>query len=388
MKKFLLSSVFAVTFVTLSACGDDVTEVNEIHQEGIAVLDAGLELSKQKCDAENVGEMLFVTDSAEVFFCDGKTWQTTKGADGKDGVNGLDGENGKDGVGKDGKPGEPGVDGNDGDDGAGCVIVKDSAGVVTLACGEGETADTTTLFKATCGSIVFDPATHFCSEGIVREFGFFEDSRDGQKYRTVKIGSQTWMAQNLNYNPNFLPEGAEDSIVWSWCYNDSAEYCEKYGRLYTWAAAINSVALANDALNPQTCGNGVEDCTLPAVVRGVCPEGWHLPDTTEWRTLLDYVGGQDVAGKMLKSASGWNYKSDGSSGNGVDSYGFAVLPAGYRDYGGDFNAEDGDSRFWSSIIEYSSSDVYAYFVQFDYNNSNVDMDPFHMDFAHSVRCVK
>lgn len=84
--KYLLA--LAVGALMLVACGDDVTEVNEIHQDGMAVLEAGLELSKQKCDTENVGEMLYVRDSAEVYFCDGESWQTLKGADGKDGEDG------------------------------------------------------------------------------------------------------------------------------------------------------------------------------------------------------------------------------------------------------------------------------------------------------------
>lgn len=88
MKKWLLSSAILATFALFSACGDDVTEVTEVHQDGMAVLDAGLELSKQKCDTTNVGDMLFVTDSSEVFVCDGKGWQMLKGADGKDGVDG------------------------------------------------------------------------------------------------------------------------------------------------------------------------------------------------------------------------------------------------------------------------------------------------------------
>ena len=108
MKKLFLTSAILATFTLFAACGDEVTEVTEIHQDGMAVLDAGLELSKQKCDTTNVGDMLFVTDSSEVFVCNGKTWQTLKGANGKDGADGKDGEKGAQG--ETGEKGEPGND--------------------------------------------------------------------------------------------------------------------------------------------------------------------------------------------------------------------------------------------------------------------------------------
>ena len=123
IKSLLAFAACALMFV---ACGDDVTEVNEIHQDGMAVLEAGLELSKQKCDSANVGEMLFVMDSSEAFFCDGESWQTLKGADGKDGEKGADGVKGAKGA--DGKDGE---DGDNGNDGTSCTAqsVKNAAGL-------------------------------------------------------------------------------------------------------------------------------------------------------------------------------------------------------------------------------------------------------------------
>ena len=145
MKKFLLATVFFATFALLAACGDDVTEVTEVHQDGMAVLDAGLELSKQKCDTTNVGDMLFVTDSSEVFVCNGKTWQTLKGANGKDGADGKDGEIGPQGPqGGTGEPGEPGTDGDDGNDGESCTAksVTNAAGLEGL--------------EVTCGKTVID----------------------------------------------------------------------------------------------------------------------------------------------------------------------------------------------------------------------------------------
>jgi len=129
------------------------------------------------------------------------------------------------------------------------------------------------------------------------------DTRDGQMYKTVKIGNQVWMAQNLNYKTS---DG-------SMCYNDSASYCKKYGRLYNWYTA-----------------------------KSVCPAGWRLPDSADWDILAATVGGVlepssgggfswSGAGKKLKSKSGWN-DYEGKSGNGTDNYGFSALPGSYHTY--------------------------------------------------------
>jgi uncharacterized protein (TIGR02145 family) len=116
------------------------------------------------------------------------------------------------------------------------------------------------------------------------EHGEFTDSRDGQTYKTVTIESQTWMAENLNYKT--------DS---SYCYNDSAENCAKYGRLY-----IRSEALKE------------------------CPEGWRLPEYKDFDLLKDFIG-SDFS-KKVKSSTDWIIKRH----SGTDSYGFNILPAGER----------------------------------------------------------
>ena len=146
-------------------------------------------------------------------------------------------------------------------------------------------------------------------------YGTMTDSRDGQTYKTVKIGDQTWMAENLNYADSI---NTPSLLERSWCYNDNIENCAVAGRLYTWAAAIDSVKLATDADNPQDCGYG-KNCKLPASVQGICPKGWHLPNKLEWNTLISAVGGKKTAGSALKSQTGWN-----GSGNGTDSLGFSA----------------------------------------------------------------
>ena len=146
-------------------------------------------------------------------------------------------------------------------------------------------------------------------------YGEIIDDRDGQVYKTVEIGSQTWMAENLNYDYNYR-------MANSYCYADS---CSKYGRLYTWSATVDSAAVFSTA--GKGCGCHASRSPSGGIVRGVCPVGWHVPSLSEFQTLISYVGGYRVAGANLKSTSGWKSNSK-YVGNGSDSYGFSALPAG------------------------------------------------------------
>lgn len=216
-----------------------------------------------------------------------------------------------------------------------------------------------------------------CSDGmwngsIENVEGYLFDSRDGKFYRTVTIGTQIWMAENLNY-----------VTAKSSCYDGNLDNCTKYGRLYSWAAAMDSAGIWST--NGKGCGYCFCSPTYP--VRGICPEGWHLPTETEWETLTTAVGGKSVAGKMLKSTSGW-IEYNGESGNGTDAYGFSALPAGICDnlHGDlDCSEESYHSRFWSSTrnLEYTAANIRLYhkYNKVLFQNNNV-MGLF------SVRCVK
>ena len=213
------------------------------------------------------------------------------------------------------------------------------------------------------------------------EYGTLTDDRDGQTYKTVKIGEQWWMAENLNYAYTGVPFkfGDNTSDSTSWCYDNDPANCAKYGRLYLWSAAMDSagIILGNTA---NGCGYG-EICNLDNVkVRGVCPEGWHLPDTTEWNALFNAVGGGETAGIMLKSTEGWY-----SKGNGSDAYSFSALPAGYRDYDGNYDYEGPNADFWSST-EYGSS--LAYFMFLYYCDDNAYLYGLNKGHGFSVRCLK
>ena len=149
-----------------------------------------------------------------------------------------------------------------------------------------------TIKKTLClASVIFVAAFSLSAADRGAGGGSFTDSRNGQKYRTVKIGNQTWMAENLNYKA--------DS---SYCYDDADSNCAQYGRLYTWNTALS-----------------------------VCPKGWHLPDTAEWSTLVKAAGDEGLAAKALKSQTGWHARDPkGTNGGGTDEFGFSALPGGHR----------------------------------------------------------
>jgi len=212
------------------------------------------------------------------------------------------------------------------------------------------------------------------------EYGELTDNRDGQTYKTVKIGDQWWMAENLNFDPG--QGGSDDAKYdWSWCYKDNADNCVKYGRLYTWAAAIDSVKLATDVENPLDCGYG-KVCGLASadsatLIQGICPNGWHLPSETEWEKLFEVVGGQSTAGNVLKSQTGWESK------NGTDAFGFSAVSAGHRNVFGVYNGDD--AYFWGST---EANRYYAYRMYLDYNYDNASLTRYDKFLGHSVRCVK
>ena len=213
------------------------------------------------------------------------------------------------------------------------------------------------------------------------DYGTMTDSRDGKTYKTVKIGDQTWMAENLNFDPGQGGSG-ENKYDWSWCYNNEPKNCEVAGRIYTWAAAIDSVKLATDADDPQECGFGkicgLASASSATLVQGVCPTGWHLPSNTEWNILFTKVGGKSNAGKVLKAQTGWIAYS------GVineDAVGFTALPAvngGYRQTGI-------SAVFWSSTENNSDR---AYYISLYCGDDEVILTHNPKNKDYSVRCVK
>ena len=238
-----------------------------------------------------------------------------------------------------------------------------SSGKVT----EPDEVTSSSSLKSESSSSVGDSQSSSSKDPELAE-GFLTDPRDGQTYKTVTIGTQTWMAENLNY-------GTANSD----CYNDNSANCTKYGRLYTWAAAMDSAGTWST--NGKGCGYE-KTCSPTYPVRGVCPEGWHLPNQTEWNALFAAIGGQSTAGQKLKAASGW------ISFSGItneDAFGFSALPAGVRYSLGDYYYEGYYANFWSST-EYGSD--YAYGMDLYYNGGNANLGDYDKYVGFSVRCVK
>ncbi len=206
------------------------------------------------------------------------------------------------------------------------------------------------------------------------DYGEMVDERDGQVYKTVTIGSQTWMAQNLNYETDG-----------SFCLDDDTTKCSEYGRLYTWADAVDSIALyeGDDGV---VCYELTETCNFPAKIRGVCPNGWHLPNYDEWKTLFDEVGGQRGAGKVLKSQMGWDYSWDDA--NGTDAYGFSVHPAGSKDPEGEYGEWRKMAYFWYAQSSAVAGDHYGSCWGVYDINDYFDNLSCNKKYSLSVRCLK
>lgn len=220
------------------------------------------------------------------------------------------------------------------------------------------------------------------------EYGTLIDDRDGQSYKTVKIGDVWWMAENLNYAYTDVPlDYSQNSTSFtsdstSWCYNDSAEYCAKYGRFYTWSAAMDSAAKFSD--NGKGCGYGLLTCERKSPVRGVCPSGWHIPSVQEFETLYeavteDHFAVEYNAGFVLKSTDEW-YRGGGNS----DAYGFSALPAGQRLVRGAFVDKGYYAYFWTSDPACNNCADY-YFLTYTYKRWHPSEI---MYTGFSVRCVK
>ena len=207
------------------------------------------------------------------------------------------------------------------------------------------------------------------------KYGTLVDDRDGKAYRTVQIGTQTWMAENLNY---------AGSGTTGECYNGSADTCSKYGRMYSWAEAM---ALSSDYDATAWGGGEVKR-------QGLCPADWHVPSDAEWTNLTTSVG-TAVSGYVLKSESGWSSYKDGSgatqSGNGSDVYGFRVLPATYRysiwtDASNKFNPlPSGATFFWTASETDAST---ASIRRVNYNETDVLLGASKKVAGVSLRCLK
>ena len=211
------------------------------------------------------------------------------------------------------------------------------------------------------------------------------DTRDGKVYKIVTIGDQVWMAENLNYADSVETPSLKGR---SWCFGNDDAKCALTGRYYTWAAAMDSVALARDTVNPMICGYGVKCAADSMRVRGICPEGWHLPDTMEIKKLISTVGRTRVSGAMLKSSKGWS----SASGVAEDAFGFSAMAGGYvngelprgelKTY---FIATGSDAKFWGSV---SHDKYYGEALKLSSSNGDADLSSPDKYDGNNIRCIK
>jgi uncharacterized protein (TIGR02145 family) len=176
-------------------------------------------------------------------------------------------------------------------------------------------------------------------------FTTFTDSRDGKVYKKIKIGTQEWMAENLNYLTG-------NSI----CYDDNDSICNIYGRLYDWETAKNA-----------------------------CPSGWHLPSDAEWVTLTNFLGGESVAGGKMKRTGTQYWRSPNA--NATNSSCFSGLPGGGATFlnGVTFGGIGLTGVWWTSTERDTKE---AFYNVLAYNNALVNRQALPKYYAHSVRCIK
>ena len=201
------------------------------------------------------------------------------------------------------------------------------------------------------------------------EGDYIIDSLDNERYKTVKIGTQVWMAENLKSTKYrngdiigttsraTLNISGESTPKYQWACDGNENKVAIYGRLYTWYAITDS--------------------------RNVCPTGWHVPNDAEWTTLTTYLGGVSVAGDKLKETRTTHWQSPNTGA--TNETGFTALPSGYRDGDGAYNVFGYYSIWWSSS-EYSTKGAYLRVVS--YENGSVARSSEDRRRGFSVRCLR
>lgn len=207
-----------------------------------------------------------------------------------------------------------------------------------------------------------DPAGP-AQQSLVIEEGQPVTDYDGNLYKTVKIGSQTWMAENLKST-----HYSDGTVIESFAYNNDTANVRTYGRLYRWAAATRNAASSN---------------SNPSGVRGASPAGWHIPSEAEWQLLIRNLGGEATAGGKLKEAGTGHWASPNAGATNESK--FAALPSGWFDFTGEFR-RIGEWSFLTTATRPGSYSVYTRVLKSDLTSAN--RGDLHPDDAIPIRCVK
>lgn len=197
-----------------------------------------------------------------------------------------------------------------------------------------------------------------------------QDARDGRIYKTVQIGEQRWMAENLRYD-----------VRGSFCYENKNYNCEKYGRLYNWATAMMLV----DHYNNYSFKNLIPKYQS-GKIHDICPKGWHVPTNKEWKKMKHFVGKKGTAdgvGISLKSQELWERELRIPGGN--DEFGFNAVPGGERDFEGRYFDLGRSATFWSST-EYDETGAKMWWIYYDSRTIENNYDA--KETGASVRCVE
>lgn len=233
-------------------------------------------------------------------------------------------------------------------------------------------AQTTMDIHKTDGTVLsipvteIDSVTYTIAAPPIFTVGAGVNDIDGNSYPSVVLGTQEWMAQNLNtahYANGDSIAFVQDNNTWStrttgaWCYyNNDPQYDSSYGKLYNWYTTIDP--------------------------RNVCPAGWHVPSDNEWSTLLSYLGGASSAGSKMREAGLAHWTAPNNADN---TSGFTGLPGGYRMNTGTF-ANMGDYGYWWSNVEYNPGA--GYYCSLYYNSALARLTFNYDPHGLSIRCVK
>jgi uncharacterized protein (TIGR02145 family) len=268
------------------------------------------------------------------------------------------------------------------------TIFIEKGGYVILPEDEFEDADADPMNELQSFSISGSNDTLFLSNGNyviipgISEANVLSDF-DGNIYETVKIGEQIWMKQDLkttHYADGIpLVDGAgigdissDYTTKYYFEYEDDESNLDTYGRLYTWCAIMNGASSSN---------------AIPSGVQGICPNGWHVPSYAEWLVLINYLGGESVAGGKMKiiGTTHWNSPNTGAT----NESGFTALAPGYRSYFGIYLGINTINDYWTATEGDNQPEYFAREIILLNSNAEAELDAAgRKNFGYSVRCIK